>query len=217
LGYDRSELETLVADSTPSQFPAVIDWLNNTYIVYSLLEEIGQGTGRITELVKALKGYTYLDQAPIQSVDIHAGLDSTLVILRSKLKPGITVHRQYAADLPHIQAYGSELNQVWTNLIDNAIDAMEGQGELTLRTRYDEQWLIVEIEDGGPGIPEDIQPNLFDPFTTTKAPGKGTGLGLNIAHNIVAQKHQGRIDVHSQPGKTCFEVRLPLDCSPGEP
>jgi signal transduction histidine kinase len=216
LGYDCDALNTLVASFNPAQFRAVIDWLSATYTIYSLLEEIGQGTGRISELVKALKGYTYLDQAPIQLVNIHDGLDSTLVILRSKLKQGVNVHRHYAADLPHIQARGSELNQVWTNLIDNAIGAMNGNGEITLQTSYDDQWVIVEIEDNGPGIPEDIMPNLFDPFFTTKAPGEGTGLGLNISHNIVVQKHQGRIDVHSRPGHTRFEVRLPLDCTPLE-
>jgi signal transduction histidine kinase len=216
LGYDCNELETMVASFDASQFLAVIDWLNYTYIIYSLLEEIGQGAGRITELVKALKGYTYLDQAPIQTVDLHDGLDSTLVILRSKLKKGITVHREYDPDLPHIQARGSELNQVWTNIIDNAIGAMNGSGEITLRTRYDDQWVIVEIEDNGPGIPDDVLPNLFEPFFTTKPPGQGTGLGLNISHNIIVQKHQGRIDVTSQPGQTRFEVRLPVDCSPLE-
>jgi signal transduction histidine kinase len=210
LGYERGELTTLVGGFSPSQFTAVIDWLNCTYTIYTLLDEIGQGAGRISEIVKALKAYTYLDQAPIQTVDVHDGLDSTLVILRGKLKTGITVHREYAPDLPHIQAYGSELNQVWTNIIDNAIDAMNGEGEITLRTRRDGQWVLVEIEDNGPGIPEPIQPNLFDPFFTTKPPGQGTGLGLNISHNIVVQKHKGRIDVYSQPGKTRFEVRLPL-------
>jgi signal transduction histidine kinase len=215
LGYESSDLQTLVACFTPSQFPVVSDWLNDTYATYSLLEEIGQGTGRIAELVKALKGYTYLDQAPIQTVDIHEGLDSTLIILRSKLKPGIAVHRDYAGDLPRIQAFGSELNQVWTNIIDNAIDAMNGEGEIRLQTRYDDRWVIIGIEDDGPGIPEEILPNLFDPFFTTKAPGSGTGLGLNISHNIIVQKHQGRIDVSSQPGKTRFEVRVPIDCSPG--
>jgi len=216
LGYDRAELVALLANFNASQFLAVIDWLNCTYIIYSLLEEIGQGAGRISEIVKALKAYTYLDQAPIQTVDVHDGLDSTLVILRGKLKAGITVHREYAPDLPHIQAYGSELNQVWTNIIDNAIDAMNGQGEITLRTRRDDGWVIVEIEDNGPGIPGAIQPHLFDPFFTTKPPGQGTGLGLNICHTIVVQKHKGRIDVYSQPGKTRFEVRLPLNSAPGE-
>jgi signal transduction histidine kinase len=216
LGYELDALERLAAEFTPAQFPAVIDWLSDTYTLYSLLEEIGQGTGRISELVKALKGYTYLDQAPIQTVDIHEGLDSTLVILRSKLKPGITVHREYATDLPRIQAFGSELNQVWTNLIDNAIDAMDGEGELTLRTGHDDHWVIVEVEDSGAGIPEEILPHIFDPFVTTKEPGSGTGLGLNISHNIVVQKHQGRMDVTSEPGRTHFEVRIPIDCSPGE-
>jgi signal transduction histidine kinase len=216
LGYDSDALNTLVANFTAMQFCAVIDWLNDTYTIYSLLEEIGQGAGRISEIVKALKGYSYLDQAPIQSVDIHDGLDSTLVILRSKLKEGITVHREYDPELPHIQARGSELNQVWTNLIDNAIGAMNGEGKITLRTRSDDRWVIVEIEDNGSGIPEENLPNLFDPFFTTKPPGEGTGLGLNISHNIIVQKHQGRIDVASRPGKTRFEVRLPLDCSPLE-
>lgn len=210
LGYSPKELATLAENFTGSQFRAVIAWLNSSYTIYSLLEEMGQGAGRIAEIVKALKSYTYLDQAPIQSVDIHEGLDNTLVMLRSKLKGGITVQRQYAAGLPHIQAYGSELNQVWTNLIDNAIGAMQSQGEIILRTRRDGDWVIVEIEDNGPGIPPEIQSKIFDPFFTTKPPGEGTGLGLNISHNIIVQKHQGKIAVSSQPGKTCFEIRLPL-------
>jgi len=216
LGFDQGELDGLVAELSPAQFGAVIAWLNCTFIIYGLLEEIGQGAGRISEIVKALKSYSYLDQAPVQEVDVHEGLDNTLVVLRGKLKPGVSVHRDYAPDMPHIQAYGSELNQVWTNIIDNAIDAMDGQGEITLRTRHDDQWAIVEIEDNGPGIPEAILPRLFDPFSTTKPPGKGTGLGLNISHNIVVQKHKGRIDVTSQPGQTRFEVRLPLRLAPDE-
>jgi signal transduction histidine kinase len=214
LGYDCDALETLVGDFDATQTGAVIDWLSDTYTIYSLLEEIGQGAGRISEIVKALKGYSYLDQAPIQAVDIHEGLDSTLVILRSKLKQGITVRREYAPDMPKIQAYGSELNQVWTNIIDNAIGAMDGQGQIILRTRYDDQWVCVDIEDNGPGIPDEILPNLFDPFTTTKPPGEGTGLGLNISHQIVVQKHEGRIDIETRPGMTRFEVRLPIDCNP---
>jgi len=146
-------------------------------------------------------------------VNIHEGLDNTLVILRSKLKEGVTVHREYAPDLPLIEAYGGELNQVWTNLIDNAIDAMNGRGEITLRTRQDGAWIVVEIEDTGPGIPEDIQSSIFDPFFTTKEPGKGTGMGLNITHNIIVQKHHGKINLYSQPGMTRFEVRLPLHFS----
>ena len=211
LGYDQAELNNLIAEFNPSQFTAVINWLNSTHTIYSLLEEIGQGTGRISELVKALKDYTYLDQAPIQQVDVHEGLNSTLVILRSKLKAGVNVHRKYDPKLPEIEAYGSELNQVWTNLIDNAIDAMNGQGEINIRTYLEDQWVVVEIEDNGSGIPAEIQPNLFDPFFTTKAPGKGTGLGLNISHNIIVQKHHGRIDIYSKPGETRFAVRLPIN------
>jgi len=213
LDFDLDQIEKLRSDFNPTQCQAVIEWLNNTFNIYNLLEEIGQGTGRISEIVKALKGYTYLDQAPIQNVDINAGLDSTLVILRSKLKAGVNVHRQYDPDLPRIEAYGSELNQVWTNIIDNAIDAMDGQGEITLRTEYNDKCVTVEIADNGPGIPDEIQSRLFDPFFTTKPPGEGTGLGLNISHNIIVQKHNGKIEIHSQPGKTCFQVKLPRNAS----
>lgn len=214
LGYNPEGLSALSAQFAAPQLPALIEWLNCAYVIYNLLEEISMGSSRISEIVRALKAYSYLDQAPIQSVNLHEGLDSTLVMLRSKLKQGVTVQRQYDSKLPIIQAYGSELNQVWTNLIDNAIDAMNGQGSITVRTRHDGQWAIVEIEDNGPGIPQAIQPKLFDPFFTTKPPGKGTGLGLNISYNIVVQKHQGRIEVFSEPGKTRFEVRLPLNFVP---
>jgi signal transduction histidine kinase len=216
LGYDTGELRAWVADFAPAQFLAAIEWLTCTYTIYCLLDEIAHGTGRISEIVKALKSYSYMDQAPVQSVDVHEGLDNTLVILRGKLKPEIRLHRDYAPDLPRIQAYGSELNQVWTNLVDNAIDAVNGGGDITLRTCYDDEWVIVEVEDSGPGIAETIQAHLFDPFFTTKAPGQGTGLGLNISHNIIVQKHKGRIDVTSQPGRTCFQVRLPLNVTPDE-
>ena len=210
LGYGTGELAELAEALAARQFPTVVAWLSCIYTIYSLLEEIGEGTGRIVQIVKALKTYTYLDQAPVQSVDVHEGLDSTLVMLRSKLKTGVSVHREYAGDLPHIQAYGSELNQVWTNIIDNATDAMGGHGEIILRTCQQDQWVVIEIEDNGPGIPEAIQPNVFDPFYTTKPPGEGTGMGLNISHNIVVQKHKGKIAVRSQPGKTCFEIKLRL-------
>ncbi len=181
-----------------------------------LVDEIGIGAGRISELVRALKSYSYLDQAPLQSVDIHQGLNDTLVILRSKLKHGVAVRREYASDLPHIQAYGSELNQVWTNLIDNAIDALLAEDNptadpvITLRTYQHGEWVVVEVEDNGPGVPAEALPRLFDPFFTTKPPGKGSGLGLNISHNIIVQKHKGKIDIDSQPGRTRFTVRLPI-------
>jgi signal transduction histidine kinase/predicted CoA-binding protein len=185
-------------------------YLEATFSVYALLAEITQGAGRMSDIIKALKSYVYLDQAPVQMVDINEALENTLIILSSKLKEGITVHRHYDPDLPRINAYGSELNQVWTNIIDNAIDAMDGRGEITLRTYQMNDWVMVEIEDNGPGIPSDIQSKIFSPFFTTKAVGKGTGLGLNITYNIV-KKHSGEITVTSLPGNTCFEVRLPVD------
>jgi signal transduction histidine kinase len=152
-----------------------------------------------------------MDQAPIQEVNIHEGLDNTLIILQSKLKEGVAVRREYSADLPRVQAYGSELNQVWTNIIDNAIAAMKGHGELILRTYGDSQGVVIEIEDNGPGIPEANLSKLFDPFFTTKPPGEGTGLGLNISHNIVVHKHKGKLVVNSRPGSTCFKIKLPFN------
>jgi signal transduction histidine kinase len=211
IGYNYSALSELAENFTSEEFPIVAVLLCNMYTTRNLLEEIGQGTGRITEIVKALKSYTYLDQAPVQSVDIHEGLNDTLVMLRSKLKAGVQVRREYAPDLPRIEAFGSELNQVWTNIIDNAVSAMEGQGEIVLRTYRHDAWVVVEIKDTGPGIPPDIQAKIFDPFFTTKAPGEGTGLGLNISHNIIVQKHKGKIAVNSRPGETCFEIKLPLN------
>jgi signal transduction histidine kinase len=216
LGYDQRDLEALAKVFTPPQFAVVIDWLSFKFVIYSLVSEIGLGTGRIVELVKALKTYTYMDQAPVQSVDVREGLENTLIILHNKLKSGMTVVREYAEDLPVIEAYASELNQVWTNIIDNAIDAMDGEGTLIVRTRWEDPWVVVEIEDDGPGIPAEIQTMIFDPFFTTKGPGEGTGLGLNISRNLVVQKHHGEMTVTSRPGRTCFAVRLPVDFSPAE-
>jgi signal transduction histidine kinase len=184
------------------------------FTIHALLHEIGVGTERISSIVRALKSYSYMDQAPLQEVDVHEGLDNTLVMLRSKLKSGITVRRDYASSLPRVPAFGSELNQVWTNIIDNAIDAMQGSGVVTIRTRRDGAWVVVEIEDTGPGIPKANLAKIFDPFFTTKAPGKGTGLGLNISHTIVVQKHKGQMTVTSEPGCTRFAIRLPLSATP---
>lgn len=208
LGYRISELEQLAGKFPTSRLAVVIEWLVITYSIYSLLEEIGQGAGRISEIVKALKSYSYLDQAPVQSVDVREGLDNTLVMLRSKLKAGVSVKREYQADLPKVQAYASELNQVWTNIIDNAVDAMDGKGEITIRAHSQDSWVIVEIEDTGPGIPEEIRSRIFSPFFTTKPLGKGTGLGLNISYNII-RKHNSEIKVFSRPGRTRFEIWLP--------
>ena len=212
-GWDMPSLEKLTENAALSEngmeAENILRWVSASSSIYALLDEIRVGAERISELVKAVKSYTYLDQAPIQDVDVHEGLENTLTILQSKLKGGVTIHRHYSTSLPHIEAYASELNQVWTNLIDNAIDAMQGQGELNLRTYAQGGEVVVEIADSGPGIPTDIQSRIFDPFFTTKPPGLGTGLGLHIAYNIVVVRHRGRITVHSQPGETCFQIILP--------
>lgn len=212
LGYDEEKLAALAEPYAPEQLPGVVGWLGATYSVHNLLAEISHGASRISEIVKALKSYAYLDQAPVQSVDVHQGLDNTLLILRHKLS-GVRVRREYASELPAIQGYGSELNQVWTNLIDNAIDALEhtASPEIVLRTSRDGDWITVEVQDNGPGIPSEIQARIFEAFFTTKAPGKGTGLGLEISYNIVVNKHRGNIKVFSQPDFTCFQVALPLN------
>jgi signal transduction histidine kinase len=159
-----------------------------------------------------VKAYSYLDQGPIQQVDLHQGLEDTLVILRHKLKDGVTVKREYAAGLPLIEAHGSELNQVWTNILDNAVDAMHGKGEITIRTRKEGDKVIVEIQDNGPGVPPGIKKRIFEPFFTTKPPGLGTGLGLHIAYTVI-NNHGGRIDLTSEPGKTCFQITIPIQLS----
>ena len=208
-GWDISSLETWSAAVEPAQATALLHWLAIGYNLHNLTDQISEGARRISEIVGAVKSYTYLDQAPHKEIDVHEGLENTLVILHHKLKKGVTVRRQYDTSLPRIQAYPGELNQVWTNLIDNAIDAMQGQGELRLRTYRERDCAVVEVADNGPGIPPEIVPRLFEPFFTTKAPGSGTGLGLHVSYGIV-QKHRGQIEVRSQPGDTCFKVSLPL-------
>jgi len=210
LGFQIADLNKFKEKYPHDLLDPGIRWLCSLFSIFSLLAEINQGTTRISEIVKSLKSYVYLDQAPMQLIDIHEGLDNTLVMMRSKFKPNIELTRHYAKDLPEIMAYGSELNQVWTNIIDNAVDAMNGAGKITIQTRKNNEWVFVEIEDSGPGIPEDVQQNLFSPFFTTKPVGKGTGLGLNISFNII-QKHNGQIKVTSQPGKTRFSVQLPVN------
>ena len=210
MGLCAAELEDLTKSIDATVAPVVIDYFSSQFTAYTLLEEIGHGARRIAEIVKALKGYSYMDQAPVQSVDVREGLNDTLVMLSSKLRDGIEVSLDYAEDLPRIQGYGSELNQVWTNLNDNAISAMGGKGSLELRTYQDDNWVVVEVADSGPGIPIEAQEKIFDPFYTTKAPGEGTGLGLNISHGIVVEKHSGQISVASTPGATRLTVKLPI-------
>jgi signal transduction histidine kinase len=209
-GIARGDLEPLAAELNREQFNAGVRWLAATLELGSIMEQARSGATRISAIVKAMRSYSYMDQAPLQEVDIHEGIEDTLTIMHHKLKQGIAVKRDYDRSLPRLQVYGSELNQVWTNIIDNAADAMGGRGELTIRTRRDGDYAAVEITDDGPGIPAQIQPQIFQPFFTTKAPGQGTGLGLEIAYRIVTARHSGTIRVASQPGRTTFQICLPL-------
>ena len=181
--------------------------------VAGLLNEIESSTSRISDLVRAIKEYTYMDQAPVQNVDIVRGLETTLTILNHKLKRGVVVQRDYPPAPLLINSFGSELNQVWTNIIDNAIDAMSGQGELRIRAYREEPCVVVEIGDNGPGISPEVKAHIFEPFFTTKGVGEGTGLGLDTVQRIV-KKHRGNIQVSSQPGDTRFQVYLPLAQAP---
>jgi signal transduction histidine kinase len=209
-GWELSDFENL-AENFPSEHVAVIaESLGIGSAVHAVLEEVSMGSERISEIVKAVKSYSYLDRAPIQEVDVHDGLDNTLVILRHKLNKGsIQIIRDYDRTLPRIEAFAGELNQVWTNILDNAVDALGGHGEIRLHTYRDDDRVVVEIADNGPGIPPEIQSRVFEAFFTTKPPGVGTGLGLNIAYNVV-NKHYGDIRLKSKPGETCFQVCLPI-------
>jgi signal transduction histidine kinase len=209
-GWQTDELERLAGRFSPTQLPVVVRWLGAKSSVYGLLEEVEKSAEAMSEIVKAVKTYSYLDQAPIQGVDVRETLENTLVLLRPKVGSDMSIRRDYANDLPRIEAYGSELNQVWTNIIDNALDAMQFRGELTLRTYAGDDTVTVEVTDNGPGIPPEIQPRIFEPFFTTKGPGAGTGLGLHIAYNIVVHKHHGQIQVSSKPNETRFRVVLPV-------
>ena len=208
-GFDAPSVERLAASFAGERLAVALELLARRHAVDALLREVQIGASRIEQLVGALKRHVHLDQGPVQIVDVRAGLDDTLVLLRSKIPKNVRVIRDYAADLPSIQAFGSEINQVWTNLIDNAVDALAGSGAITIRAFAVDDWVVVEIEDDGPGIPEDIVGRVFDPFFTTKAPGKGMGLGLDISYGIVVQRHRGEISVESRKGRTSFRVRLP--------
>jgi signal transduction histidine kinase len=211
-GLDTVHLDNIRNNLPSDSLPEVLSWLDARLSSEVLLKDIEQSTVRISELVKAIKTYSYMDQAPIQEINIHEGLESTLTILSHKLKAGsITVIREYDRTLPRISAYGSELNQVWTNIIDNAIDAIgERHGNISLRTKRESNNIVVEISDDGPGIPQNIQSRMFEQFFTTKAVGKGTGLGLSISYRIVVEMHKGDISFISKPGDTRFEIRLPI-------
>lgn len=187
-----------------------LEWVASTFSVATLLDEVKESTRRISELVAAVRSYSQLDRASLQRVDVTEGLDSTLVMLGHKLGDGVTVVREYDAGVPPIEAYAGELNRVWTNLIDNAVDAMEGMGTLRVATRADGDGVVVEIADTGPGMPPEVAARAFEAFYTTKDVGKGTGLGLDIARRIVEDRHGGTITIDSHPGATVLRVRLPV-------
>jgi signal transduction histidine kinase len=208
-GVKPAALESLFANLEAETARAALIRLAASVEVANLLKEIESSTSRISDLVLAIKEYTFMDQAPVQNVDIVKTLENTLTILNYKLKHGIAVKRDYQRVPLLVNSFGSELNQVWTNLIDNAIDAMGGKGELRVRTYRDDSCVVVEIGDNGPGIAPDVKPHIFEPFFTTKGVGQGTGLGLDTVQRIV-KKHSGTIQVESQPGDTRFQIWLPL-------
>jgi signal transduction histidine kinase len=212
-GLDTDWLEQVAAAVDEETLPSAVGWLNYTVETELLMDEIQDSSARISHLVDAAKQYSQLDRAPFQVADVHELLDSTLLMLSGKLGKGIRVVKEYDRTLPRVPAYPAELNQVWTNLVDNAVAAMReagGEGTLTVRTAREDDRLLVEFGDTGPGIPAEIRDRVFDPFFTTKPVGEGTGLGLDISWRIVVNKHHGSIRFESEPGDTRFQVLLPL-------
>ena len=203
-------MEDVLTAVGPDYLEGAVRWLMYTVDTESLMNEIDDSVTRISTLVGAAKQYSQIDRAPFQVVDLRELLKSTLVMMSGKLQ-GIQVVKEFDPDLPAIPAYAAELNQVWTNIIDNAVGAMNGSGTLTLRTRQDGHYAVVEIGDTGPGIPAEIKRRIFEPFFTTKPIGEGTGLGLDISWRIVVKKHHGDLRVESEPGNTVFKIVLPLD------
>jgi signal transduction histidine kinase len=207
--FKPAALEHLFAALDADTARAALVRISASLEIADLLHQIESSTSRISELVGAIKEYTFMDQSPVQNVDIVKTLETTLTILNHKIKRGVTVQRDYQKIPLLVNSFGSELNQIWTNIIDNAIDAMGGKGELRVRTHREDDCVVVEIGDNGPGISPAVRPHIFEPFFTTKAVGQGTGLGLDTVQRIV-RKHRGNIQVHSEPGDTRFQVRLPL-------
>lgn len=212
-GWTLTRVDHLAESFGPPHLAPVLAWLSAGLAVQQLTEEILMGSEMISRIVRAVKSYAYLDQAPVKAVDIASGIEDTLTILQHNIKQGVKVQRDFAQDLPPVEAYAGELNQVWTNLIDNALQAMDGNGILELHVKQIGDFIDVRIVDDGPGIPSAVLSRIFDPFFTTKPQGVGTGLGLHIARNIVVNRHRGRIDVTSRPGRTEFAILLPLSLS----
>ena len=208
-GADEAWCERALTILGPASLDVGLEWVASTYATATLLGELKESTRRVSELVAAVRSYSQMDRGSLQRIDLTEGLESTLVMLGHKLRGGVTVVRDYGPDVPQIEAYAGELNQVWTNLIDNAVDAMDGVGTLTIATQPDGDCVVVEIRDTGSGMPPDVVARAFEAFFTTKDVGKGSGLGLDIARRIVVERHGGTIDIDSHPGSTVLRVRLP--------
>jgi signal transduction histidine kinase len=213
-GLDAPSLAELLGPVEPAARDAVARWLAAALTARDLLDEIAISARAVSRIVGAVRSYAYLDRTPLQDVDVRESLETTLVILRHRLGPEVAIQREYDPDLPLIEAYAGQLNQVWTNLIANALDAIDGAGTLGLSAHSETDHVAVRITDSGPGVPDELQTRIFEPFFTTKEPGRGTGLGLHIARDIVVNHHRGRIAVDSRPGHTTFTVTLPLRLGP---
>ena len=209
-GMDAAWCERVAAVLGEGPLGAALEWVASSLSMTTLLAEVKDATHRISDLVAAVREYSQLDRASVQTINVTEGLESTLVMFGYKLRRDIKVERDFDPELPRIEAIPGELNQVWTNLIANALDAMGGTGTLRLTTRVDDLgWVVVEIADTGPGMPEHLQARAFEPFFTTKDIGVGTGLGLDISRRIIVDRHSGEISIDSVPGRTVLQVRLP--------
>ncbi|AKF83882.1 cyclic nucleotide-binding protein [Myxococcus fulvus 124B02] len=209
-GIGEAQLEPLTQALPAEALPDALAWLEALVRTRALLAEVRQSTTRLSELAGAVKSYTHAGKEQPEPVDVHEGLENTLLLLNYKLKHGVEVKREYDRSLPRVQALPGMLNHVWTNLVDNAIDAMGGKGHLTVRTAKDADALLVEVVDDGPGVPPELLERIWEPFFTTKPMGQGTGLGLDIIRRVIVDRHHGDVRVESKPGRTAFQIRLPL-------
>ncbi len=208
-GLKLDDLKTLRGDLTNQQLAYAVAWLSTMCESDQLVAGLGDGSARISSIVVGLKSFANLDQAPVQSVDVNESLRQAVKAVGGEQMANIVLRQELAEDLAPIDGYPLELNQAWFQLIDNSAYAVQGGGEITLRTRSDDGWAVIEVEDNGPGIPADIQGRIFDPFFTTRPPGQGAGMGLSIVYNTIVYQHRGAIDLDSQPGRTRFTIRLP--------
>ena len=209
-GIGEAELEAMSGVTGADAFPVALQWVVTVREMRSLLEDTRSASGRIADLVKAFRSYTHTDEGPQQVVDIHDGIEDTLIILRHKLVSGVRVSRIYDRSLPPIPVFGSEINQVWTHLIDNAVEALAGEGDVTITTRRDGDNIVVEVADNGPAIPPEIRDRIFDPFFSSRGPGRGATAGLDACYRVVVNRHGGSLRLISEPGTTRFETYLPI-------